>query len=249
MNPILVIDAGNSRMKWGLHSGRDWVALGATPNGEIGTLAQREWRNLERPLRVAGVNVAGEAARQEIEALLARWRVAAEWLTASAAAGGVVNSYAVPEQLGADRWAALVAAWRRVGATDVRPVPVVVVSAGTAVTIDSLDAGGCFRGGVILPGLELMRQALADNTSALKTAPGQYRDCPTNTADALYSGAVQAICGAIELARGRLQGEHSVVKCLLAGGAAAKIAPHLSGYPEVVDNLVLEGVLALAQAD
>jgi type III pantothenate kinase len=248
MSLILVIDAGNSRMKWGLHSARGWVTLGATPNGEIGTLALREWQNLPRPARVVGVNVAGEAARLRIEALLARWRLVPQWLTASAAACGVVNGYATPEQLGADRWAALVAARRRVGATDLFPAPVVVVNAGTAVTIDALDAGGRFRGGVIVPGLRLMLQALADNTSALKSAPGQYQDFPTRTADALYSGAVQAICGAIELARTRMRHDDAAVKCLLAGGAAAEIAPHLSGHPEIVDNLVLEGVLALAQA-
>jgi type III pantothenate kinase len=248
MSPILVIDAGNSRMKWGLHTVRGWAAQGATPNSEIGTLALREWQSLPRPARVVGVNVAGEAARLRIETLLARWRVSAEWLTASAAACGVVNGYAVPGQLGADRWAALVAARQRVGAAELFPAPVIVVNAGTAVTIDALDAGGCFRGGVILPGLRLMLRALADHTSGLKTAPGRYEDFPTNTADALYSGAVQAICGAIEQARGRMQRADGAVKCLLAGGAAAEIAPHLSGEPEVVDNLVLEGVLALAHA-
>ena len=247
MSPLLVLDAGNSRMKWGLHAGHGWVAQGATPNGEIGTLALREWQSLPRPARVVGVNVAGEAVRLRIEALLARWHVAPAWLTATAAACGVVNGYAKPEQLGADRWAALVAARRRGGATDLCPAPVVVVNAGTAVTIDTLDGSGRFRGGVILPGLRLMLRALADNTSALKTAPGQYQDFPVNTADALYSGAVQAICGAIELARRRMQDHDAVVKCLLAGGAAAEIAPHLSGHPEVVDNLVLEGVLTLAQ--
>jgi type III pantothenate kinase len=247
MSPLLALDAGNSRMKWGLHSGHGWVAQGATPNGEIGTLALRQWQNLPRPARAVGVNVAGEAVRMRIEALLARWRVTPVWLTASAVACGVVNGYAKPEQLGADRWAALVAARRHAGTTDLFPAPVVVVNAGTAVTIDTLDASGRFRGGVILPGLRLMLRALADNTSALKSAPGQYQDFPINTADALYSGAVQAICGAIELARSRMQDSDPVVKCLLAGGAAAEIAPHLSGHPEVVDNLVLEGVLALAQ--
>ena len=248
MTPLLVLDAGNSRVKWGLHSGLGWVAQGATPNGEIGTLALRQWHNLPRPAGAVGVNVAGEAVRMRIEALLARWRVTPAWLTASAAACGVVNGYARPEQLGADRWAALVAARRRAGATDLFPAPVVVVNAGTAVTIDTLDGDGRFRGGVILPGLRLMLQALADNTSGLKAPPGTYQDFPTRTADALYSGAVQAICGAIELARKRMQSHDAVVKCLLAGGAAAEIAPHLSGDPEVVENLVLEGVLELAQA-
>jgi type III pantothenate kinase len=248
MSQILVIDIGNSRVKWGLRGPRGWAMFGATPNNEIGTLALREWQNLPRPVRIVGVNVAGEAARIRIEAQLARWRVTPEWLTASAAAGGVVNRYTTPGQLGADRWAALVAARRRAGAAELFPPSVVVVNAGTAVTIDALDADGVFRGGVIVPGLWLMLRALAENTSALKAAPGSYQDFPTNTADALYSGAMQAIAGAIEQMRARLGRDDARAQCLLSGGAASEIAPHLNGPVEVVDNLVLEGVLALAES-
>ncbi len=248
MSRTLVLDAGNSRTKWGLHAVRGWMSFGAIPNGEIGTLALREWQNLPRPDRIVGVNVAGEAARMRIEAQLARWRVPPRWLTATAAAAGVVNSYAQPAQLGADRWAALVAARKRALAMELFPPPVVVVNAGTAVTVDALDAEGVFRGGVILPGLRLMLQALAEHTAGLKSMPGSYRDFPTNTGDALYSGAVQAITGAIGEMRARLAGDANSVRCLLAGGAAQDIAPHLGGPLEVVDSLVLEGVLALADA-
>jgi type III pantothenate kinase len=248
MSCVLVLDLGNSRTKWGLHSGRGWISFGVTPNTEIGTLALREWQNLPRPIRVVGVNVAGEPARMRIEAQLARWRVPPKWLTASAAAGGVVNRYAQPGQLGADRWAALVAARKRALAMEPLPPPVVVVNAGTAVTVDALDADGVFRGGVILPGLRLMLQALAEHTAGLKFAPGKYQDFPTNSSDALYSGAVQAIAGAIGEMRARLAGDAGPAKCLLAGGAATEIAPHLGDGVEVVDSLVLEGVLALADA-
>jgi type III pantothenate kinase len=247
VSPVLVLDAGNSRVKWGLHAATGWLVLGATPNNEIGTLAVRDWHNLPRPERVVGVNVAGEAVRLRVETQLVRWHVTPLWLTASAAAGGVVNGYTNPEQLGPDRWAALVAARRRASAAGSAPRPVVVVSAGTAVTIDALDADGTFRGGVILPGLHLMLRALADNTAALKTPPGRYQDFPTNTADALYSGAMQAICGAIGEIRRRMQGRDGEAACLIAGGAAAEVAQHLSGGAEIVDQLVLEGVLALAE--
>lgn len=249
MSRVLVLDVGNSRTKWGLHSGRGWVSFGVTPNTEIGTLAFRDWQNLPRPARVVGVNVAGEPARMRLEAQLARWRVPPRWLTATAAAGGVVNSYAQPGQLGADRWAALVGARKRALGMELFPPPVVVVNAGTAVTIDALDADGLFRGGVIVPGLRLMLRALAEHTAGLKAAPGSYRDYPTNTGDALYSGAVQAITGAIGEMRARLAGDTGEVKCLLAGGAANDIALHLGGPVEVVENLVLEGVLALADAE
>jgi type III pantothenate kinase len=243
----LVIDVGNSRMKWGLAGPRGWSVLGVTPNAEIGALALREWQNLPRPVRVVGVNVAGEAARVRVESQLARWRVHPEWLLAAATGGGVTNSYAVPAQLAADRWAALVAVRRRLLAAGLFPPPAVVVNAGTAVTIDALDSDGVFRGGVILPGLRLMLQALAENTSALKQPPGRYEDFPVATPDALYSGAMHAVCGAIELMRGRIRREDVAVRCFVAGGAAHEIAPHLTGPVEVVDNLVLEGVLALAE--
>lgn len=247
MSRILFIDAGNSRLKWGLHGPDGWTAFGATPNHEIGTLALRDWQNLPRPERIVGVNVAGEAAKTRIEVQFARWRVTPQWLVASASAGGVINRYAPPGQLGPDRWAALVAARQRVVA-ELVPTAAVVVNVGTAVTLDALDADGVFRGGVILPGLQLMLQALAEKTAGLKVAPGAYQDFPTNTADALYSGAVQAVSGAIEQMRMRLQQDNAGVKCFIAGGAASEIAPHLNGPLELVDNLVLEGVLVLAES-
>jgi type III pantothenate kinase len=222
------------------------VSQGNVPNQEIGTLALRDWQNLPRPARVVGVNVAGEATRVRVEAQLVRWRTPPEWLIAGEQAGGVYNRYARPSQLGPDRWAALIAARRRV-ADELFPSSCVVVNAGTAVTVDALDSEGVFRGGIILPGLNLMLHALAENTSALRMPPGHYHDFPINTADALASGAMQAVCGAIEQMRRRLDADGPVPKAFLSGGAAADIVPHLTAPVEVVDNLVLEGVLALAE--
>ena len=244
---ILVLDCGNSRLKWGLAGPHGWVSQGNVANQEIGTLALRDWQNLPRPARVVGVNVAGEATRVRVEAQLVRWRLTPEWLIAGEAAGGVYNRYARPSQLGADRWTALIAARRRV-ADELFPSSCVVVNAGTAITVDALDSEGVFRGGIILPGLQLMLHALAENTAALRMPPGRYHDFPINTADALASGAMQAVCGAIEQMRRRLDAEGPLPKAFLSGGAAADIAPHLTPPVEVVDNLVLEGVLALAQS-
>jgi type III pantothenate kinase len=241
---ILILDCGYSRLAWGLAGEHGWVAQGNLPNQEIGTLALRDWQNLPRPMRVVGVNVAGEATRVRVEAQLVRWRTMPDWLIAAEEAGGVVNRYARPSQLGPDRWAALVAARQRMAA-ELFPSPCVVVNARTAVTIDALDGEGVFRGGVILPGLNLMLQALAASTVSLKMPPGHYHDFPISNADAMISGAVQAVSGAIEQMRQRL-GADAPPKCFVSGGAAADIAPHLTAPVEVVDNLVLEGVLALA---
>jgi pantothenate kinase type III len=56
---ILVLDCGNSRLKWGLAGPHGWISQGNVANQEIGTLALRDWQNLPRPARVVGVNVAG----------------------------------------------------------------------------------------------------------------------------------------------------------------------------------------------
>ncbi|HEX6137660.1 MAG TPA: type III pantothenate kinase [Casimicrobiaceae bacterium] len=247
MSQILVIDVGNSRLKWALRGPQGWTARGAVANQDIGSLAVRDWQNLERPARAVGVNVAGEAARVRVEGQLARWRLPIEWLSAGAQAGGVTNRYRTPSQLGADRWASLVAARRRaVAASESAPRPCVVVNAGTAVTIDALDARGVFRGGLILPGVPLMLRVLADNTASLRVAPGTYDEFPTTTPDAVYSGAVQAVCGAIEQVRARLRDGEDTIMCYVGGGNAQDIVPRLAAPVEVVDNLVLEGVLVLA---
>jgi type III pantothenate kinase len=243
---VLAIDVGNSRMKWGLLGPHGWRVRGATPNAEIGALSARDWHNLPRPTRAVGVNVAGEAMRVRVEAQLARWRLTPEWLTATDAACGVTNLYAKPAQLGPDRWASLVAAWRRSNLTDLFPPACVVINAGTAVTIDALDSAGVFRGGLILPGIALMLQALAENTSGLRVAAGTFREFPDNTADAIYSGAIQAVCGAVEQVRRVVDMNAAQVRCFLAGGAASEIRSFLNPPVEVVENLVLEGVLALA---
>jgi type III pantothenate kinase len=247
MSHILAIDVGNSRLKWALVGMRGILAQGAVPNAEIGSLAVRDWQSMARPARVVGVNVAGEAARVRVEGQLARWRLTAEWIIPSAQACGVRNGYASPAQLGADRWASLVAARQRLLDSG-PPRPAIVVNAGTAVTVDALDEHGVFRGGLILPNMRLMLRTLAENTSALKVPAGSYADFPANTADALYTGALRAVCGAIELSRAKLPHEGAPAMCFLAGGAAADLAPHLTAPLELVDNLVLEGVLVLADA-
>lgn len=242
---VLVLDVGNSRLKWGLRGARGWVAQGAIDNAEIASLALRDWQGLDRPAHVIGVNVAGEAARVRVEGQVSRWRLPVEWQHPSASAGGVVNGYRDPRQLGADRWAALVAARRReLARGEARPA--VVVGAGTAVTIDALDAAGHFRGGVIVPGSELMLESLAGRTAALRPTRGHYAPFPTTTADALTSGAILAICGAIERMRARLQAADAPVTCYLAGGGARELEAHLEAPVERVDRLVLEGVLVLA---
>jgi type III pantothenate kinase len=229
---ILCLDAGNTRLKWGLWDGAGWREQGACAHVAIGELP----RSLPvPPLQIVACNVAGARVAAQIEALGVALAVPLAWFRSSAAAGGVVNGYDNPAQLGADRWAALI------GARALHAGAALVVMAGTATTIDVLDADGVFRGGLILPGLDLMRQALARNTAGLPEACGSYRATPTNTDDAIVSGALQATLGAIERMACRLA--NSDFLCLLSGGAAAALAPHLNLPLRQIDNLVLAGLV------
>lgn len=232
---LLCLDAGNTRLKYGLRDDAEWRVQGALDYAAFDGLGQQL---PAPPTRIVACNVAGEPTRERIETLAARLRIPLDWLQSSAVACGVSNGYDKPQQLGADRWAALI------GARALHADACVVVVAGTATTIDALDAQGRFRGGLILPGLALMRAALAGNTADLPHASGSFRSLPTNTDDAIVSGALHATLGAIARMRATLGAD---VACLLSGGAAAELAPHLEPPQRPIDNLVLEGLARFGQ--
>jgi len=238
---LLAIDAGNSRIKWGVHEDGSWLAQGWVATGRAAQLS-RAWARIERPDTVIAANVAGARVARALVAAVRRFRRPVRFVTSVAALGAVRNSYAQARQLGADRWAALIGAW------NLHHGPCVVVNAGTTVTVDALDGGGVFLGGMIVAGAGLMRDALARNTAGLRPQPGRFAYFPSRTADAIESGAVNALTGAVErMARFMREAGVAPPLTVLAGGAAPIIAPQLNGAVEVVDNLVLEGLARIAQ--
>jgi type III pantothenate kinase len=231
---VLCIDSGNTRIKWGLREGEAWLAQGAGSLADVAAL----------PIaadRVVACNVGGVSPQLTIEALAARLKGPVEWVRAQAQQCGVQNGYDHPDQLGADRWAALI------GARALHGGDCLVVMCGTATTVDLLRADGRFEGGLILPGLDLMRDALAGSTADLPAAAGSYVDQPRNTFDAIASGAVQATAGAIERMFRQLDPARDPL-CLISGGAAGGVSPHLTIPHRVIGNLVLEGLARCATA-
>ncbi|HEY6240745.1 MAG TPA: type III pantothenate kinase [Burkholderiales bacterium] len=235
---ILAIDCGNSRVKWGLHQDGGWRGIGTVPVAELAR-AQKRWMRIVATDKVVIANVAGPSMRRRLEGFFARRSVAPIWVVAKRRECGVTNGYVKPEQLGVDRWAALIGAW------SILRAPCLVVTAGTATTVDVLRGDGTFAGGAILPGLDLMKRSLADNTAGLPLAKGRFSNEPRNTADAIETGCLLAQAGAIERAFATM--EHGAV-CVLAGGAASRIARHLGVPLRLVDNLVLEGLIRIAEA-
>lgn len=237
---ILAIDSGNTRIKWGLREGDAWVRVGVLTHDEIDAL-EPALAALSRPDRVAVANVAGAGVEQRISRACAGLSAPMLWAQGRPQQCGVVNQYEQPAQLGVDRWAALIGAWRRLGRA------CLVVGAGTATTMDHLSSQGEFLGGVIVPGLALMKRSLAENTAQLPFAEGAFNEHPRNTADAIETGVLHAQAGAIERMHARLATrEGGKVECLLSGGAAATIARCLDIPHLVADHLVLDGLAHMA---
>ncbi|SFW36451.1 type III pantothenate kinase [Nitrosovibrio sp. Nv17] len=240
----LMVDSGNTRVKWGLHDGNGWIERGSAAQAD-GALLGRQWREMEAPDHILICHVAGVAAKNGLVEALSHWEIEPQWISAATYQCGVRNYYADPAQLGSDRWAALVAAW------DLQRQGCLVVDAGTALTVDALSDTGEFLGGIIIPGMDMMRAALAAHLVPLTAAElsgGAFRDYPDSTADAVASGGVHALAGAVERMAGLLAATLGhVPDCLLCGGAAQQLQPRLELNATVVENLVLEGLLLIAR--
>lgn len=298
--PWLLVDAGNSRIKWALAPAtrpENWRA--ASPSFlASGAVDHAQWRTLAAQIRAgwaalasgsvdpahfapnlaplaigkggqggqggkdegficpapAGVwlaNVAGDAAEQAVRMTLQTlWGTAsADWLQilrASGSRAGVRNGYHVPTQLGSDRWASLIgahAAWPG--------EHLLIVTLGTATTVEALHADGDYLGGLIAPGPALMLQSLALGTAQLPTldattAPSGQAFA-RSTADAILRGCAAAQAGLVERSHAQLQAQLGApVRCVLAGGARQALAHTLALPVTEHDQLVPAGLYEVA---
>lgn len=236
----LLLDAGNSRIKWGIRQHGVWLARGARPTTEVALLVD----DLApfSPRRAFLCCVASMATRDALREMLSPCVECLLWLTAHADAHGLRNRYQPPESLGADRYAALVAARRR------NLGDCVVASVGTALTVDALTVSGEFLGGVIAPGPELMRGALLRGTAGVRASSGPAMDFPVDTGAAVAGGIALAQSGVVMGMRERLA-RHcgGRVTILLSGGARAELVKLLAPPVVEVDDLVLEGLVWIAK--
>lgn len=237
---MLLLDIGNSRCKWALLENGDWLRHGVLENAALASLPTAIG-SLPTHTRVMVSNVAGEQVAATLREHLAALQCEPEFIRAEAERCGVRNAYRAPQQLGSDRWVALIAARHRVSAA------CLVVNCGTATTVDALSAQGEFLGGLILPGLSLMLNSLHANTAQLAEQAGDLQDFPRDTAAAMLSGVVRATQGAIRHQLALLQQHAGGARCLVSGGAADKIMPGLSVPCEQEPYLVLRGLQILGE--
>jgi type III pantothenate kinase len=238
---ILAIDAGNTRIKWGVHDGRGWAMTGAVATADAATLG-RAWHGATLATRAIASNVAGAEVGEHLARACADRGIPLQVIRSVDRQCGVANGYADPGQLGTDRWAALVAA------RALAEGHALVVMAGTALTIDALAGDGRFLGGVIVPGPAMMRRSLDRGTAGLRLTEGRFLALPRSTPDAITSGAIQAAVGAVERrAAAMREAGAAPAHVLLSGGAAGEIRAHLHTPAAIHENLVLDGLVRIAR--
>jgi type III pantothenate kinase len=246
---ILVIDVGNTRLKWawltstGLSDQQAVVHRDAKPG--IWTTALFE--SDQKPQRVLVSNVAGPVMAKTLSRLTKKaFRVDIEFVTAAQEFQGLTNGYLDPSLLGADRWLGLIGAWTKVRSA------ICVVDAGTAVKVDSVDARGQHLGGLIVPGIHMMREALMNKTTdianaAMHSTPSLAGVLANNTISAVSRGAVFALAGLADRAAEVIeQSTGAKPKLFITGGDAGMITGTMRTRGEIVPDLILQGLAVIA---
>jgi type III pantothenate kinase len=247
----LLLDIGNSRLKWGVLEDDAIRRTGHIPQHMIrekglSVLTTKLPRRIDT---VLASNVAGTSFATRLSGVIGmHCNVDVHFARTASNACGVTNSYRQPRRLGVDRWVAMIGAWTEMQAA------CLIVDAGTALTIDVLDDDGQHLGGQILPGVSLMAETLASRTSDLpniqRRAASQGRGMEmfaTTTAGAVGHGASNAVLGAIERSLAVLRENDIEPTIVLTGGDASRILKSLGEEPIHRPHLVLQGLAQLLE--
>jgi type III pantothenate kinase len=240
----LLVDCGNSFIKWALVTDEPAIEESRCLSVEASSLHEL-WKNYDTPERVIVSNVAGQQFASEISrAAELLWQRGAEFVVSTQNCCGLSNNYQQPEQLGVDRWMAMLAAFK------LTQNPVIIVDCGTAVTIDLVDEKGAFIGGVILPGLNTAFKSLRADTNAIEEISRELNDaCPVaqSTERGVATGVILGLAGGIERV---VTEQSSLVKTLpavlLTGGDAMKLMSYMTIAVDYQENLVLQGLRVFA---
>ncbi len=238
---MLVVDIGNSRIKWATVDAGVLSGQGAA-DYQDDTLAQQldaDWEKLSNPASIAYCSVGARETADILERWASkRWGIIATRIRTTAAGFGVRCAYARPESLGADRWAALVACRHK------RKSAAVIVDCGTAITLDAMSDAGEHLGGVIVPGVSLMRHALTSRTDQIPQQHSDSREVlAKSTADGVAAGTLYAAAAAVDrlaAEMGRFLPAGSAR--ILTGGAMNLLRPLLTTKFEADPDLVLYGL-------
>jgi type III pantothenate kinase len=252
MTTALLLDIGNSRLKWGvLEDGAirrtGHIARDSIKDHGLAALTQRLPRHVDT---VLASNVAGSSFATRLSGVVGmHCGCDLQYVHVAKQAHGITSSYRQPRRLGVDRWVAMIGAWAEAQAA------CVIVDAGTAVTIDVLDDEGQHLGGQIIPGIALMATALSLQTSDIadvqprRTAQSRGMSMfASSTSRAVEQGAINAVVGAIERALRTLDASGYAPEIFLTGGDASRILRSLEQDVVHRPHLVLQGLARILES-
>lgn len=239
----LLIDIGNTNLRWTPYgAGAEWSVRIARHSGAIPLDLLAAWEGIRPPSRVIISHVGGPAVAEALRRVTrALWRVEPEYVRVASVAAGVRIAYENPERFGVDRWLALIAAHAE------RRQTTLILDAGSAATFDLLLADGRHLGGLILPGIEMMRTSLLMGTHIPRV---EYEptdvDWATDTTTAVAAGSLGAISALATRLYDRLaEAAGESPRFILTGGDAERLRPYLDRPSETIPDLVLRGLVAL----
>lgn len=240
---FLLLDGGNSQLKWAWVENGTFSEVGRAPYRDLTQLGEEWLQFADDDVKIVGCAVCGSVKKAMVEEQLT---CPVEWLSSMPQALGIRNHYRRPEEHGSDRW------FNALGSRRFTQNACVVVSCGTAVTTDALTEDNHYLGGTIMPGFHLMKEAMALKTANLNRPIGKVYPFPTTTPNAIASGMMDAVCGALMMMHGRLKdktGGGKPVDIIITGGGAARVVQALpeafvhDNQVKIVDNLVIHGLL------
>lgn len=244
----LLLDIGNSSVNWAVEEKGQFHMDGAFKydRNNFDKSLQDNLSSLQAPTQVLVANVAGNNIFDSLQNWVKQhWQLECWQPGVSKKFKQLKNSYNKTQEMGIDRWLAMVAAWEKHQTT------LCIVGCGTALTIDTIDAQGNHLGGYIIPGIELMQQALIAKTECINVSTDKHAsiDYAQGTQAAINNGAFFAATAMIDRAVMDIPKEANVLpKRVIFGGMAGLINPLLKESFEYVPNLVLMGLLIVHEA-
>ena len=245
---FLLIDIGNTKTKWMLRDNKSIYKHGSFLTEDID---QDHFEFDEKIIKIVISNVAGFEKEAILKIKLKSFSCPIEFIKSHKKLNHLINNYQDATKLGTDRWLSALSVSHNI------KKPAVIVSVGTAVTIDYVSydekkSQHTFEGGVILPGLHLTKKTLSNNTADLKNSEGAFQMPSINTANAIQSGFILSVLGNMKYFFDLALSRSKDVTIVFSGGDAELIHQHidesLKKYVSIKKDLVLEGLFVLANS-
>lgn len=238
---VLIIDAGNTSVKWAAFEDNTLICIARDIQDEIDIIAdEAEGRLLSFiPDNIYFASVRNTEQEKELTLFIQQQYVGANFhkLKSQEYSCGVTNAYDDVSRLGVDRWLTVLAAFDNTQDT-------VVIDAGTALKVEFIPADGRYQGGYIVPGQAMMESMLVANTGKIRFNDADlmnYQGLINNTGLAVHLGCWEMTLALVE----RVYKQHAGKRFIFTGGNGEKIMQTLNLTAKYEPNLVVEGAKKL----